>query len=122
MRVCQFRHDGKCTCSAAATHRRRVRKTYLFILQTLILVSNCQADPRLGRSWIYSSFASIVIFAFSTFDTGHPFSAASAYFWNVAASAPGTFPTTSIWLAVIVHPESTLSSESVTVVEMLSGV
>src|ERR1700758_5438583 len=28
----------------------------------------------------YSSFAFIVIFAFSTFDTGHPFSAASAYF------------------------------------------
>jgi hypothetical protein len=28
----------------------------------------------------YSSFAVIVIFAFSTFDTGHPFSAASAYF------------------------------------------
>jgi hypothetical protein len=28
----------------------------------------------------YSSFAVIVIFAFNTFDTGHPFSAASAYF------------------------------------------
>ena len=28
----------------------------------------------------YSSFALIVIFAFSTFDTGHPFSAASANF------------------------------------------
>jgi len=28
----------------------------------------------------YSSFAFIVIFAFNTFDTGHPFSAASAYF------------------------------------------
>jgi len=28
----------------------------------------------------YSNFAVIVIFAFSTFDTGHPFSAASAYF------------------------------------------
>src|SRR5215469_2346153 len=54
----------------------------------------------------YTSFAFIVIFAFSTFETGHPFSAASAYFWNVAASAPGTLPTTSIWLAVIVQPES----------------
>ncbi len=29
---------------------------------------------------VYSSFAVIVIFAFSTFDTGQPFSAASAYF------------------------------------------
>src|ERR1700733_8159382 len=47
----------------------------------------------------YPSFAVIEIFAFNTFDTGHPFSAASAYFWKVAASAPGTFPTTSIWLA-----------------------
>ena len=28
----------------------------------------------------YPSFALIVIFAFNTFDTGHPFSAASAYF------------------------------------------
>ena len=28
----------------------------------------------------YPSFAVIVIFAFNTFDTGHPFSAASAYF------------------------------------------
>jgi len=28
----------------------------------------------------YSSFAFIVIFAFNTFDTGQPFSAASAYF------------------------------------------
>src|SRR5579864_1055940 len=70
----------------------------------------------------YSSFALIVIFALSTFETGHPFSAASAYFWNVAASAPGTLPTTSIWLCVIVHPESSLSNERVTVVEMLSGV
>jgi hypothetical protein len=31
-------------------------------------------------SWPYSNFAVIVIFAFSTFDTGQPFSAASAYF------------------------------------------
>ena len=28
----------------------------------------------------YSNFAFIVIFAFSTLETGHPFSAASAYF------------------------------------------
>src|SRR5580765_5523606 len=32
------------------------------------------------RKPIYSSFAVIVIFAFSTFEPGHPFSAASAYF------------------------------------------
>src|SRR5271166_989808 len=70
----------------------------------------------------YTSFAFIVIFAFSTFDTGHPFSAASANFWNVAASAPGTLPTTSMWLDVIVHPESSFSIVSVMLVEMLSGV
>src|SRR5215469_4289493 len=70
----------------------------------------------------YSSFASIVIFAFSTFETGHPFSAASAYFWKVAASAPGTLPATSRWLAVIVQPESSFSMVRVTLVLMLSGV
>src|SRR4051812_29614317 len=77
---------------------------------------------RKTNSEIYSSLAFIVILAFRTFETGHPFSAASAYFWNVAASAPGTFPTTSIWLAVMVQPESSLSRERVTVVEILSGV
>jgi len=30
----------------------------------------------------YSSFALIVILALSTLETGQPFSAASAYFWN----------------------------------------
>lgn len=39
----------------------------------------CNPKPRAG-SPPYSSFAVIVIFAFSTFDTGHPVSAASAYF------------------------------------------
>ena len=91
MRVCQFRHDGKWTCIAAATHRRRVRKTYTSILQTRSHLSNLRKPEA-----VYASFAFIVIFAFSTFDTGHPFSAASAYFWKVAASAPGTLPTTSI--------------------------
>ena len=53
-------------------------------------------SARSDRILTYSSFAFIVIFAFSTFDTGHPFSAASAHFWKVAASAPGTLPTTSM--------------------------
>ena len=34
MRVCQFRHDGKWTFIAAATQSRRIRKTYISILQT----------------------------------------------------------------------------------------
>jgi hypothetical protein len=75
-----------------------------------------------GAAKLYPSFAVIEIFAFNTFDTGQPFSAASAHFWNVAASAPGTLPTTSRWLAVIVHPESSFSIVKVTLVEMLSGV
>jgi hypothetical protein len=53
----------------------------------------CRKAPE-ERTLPYSSFASMVIFAFRTFETGQPFSAPSAYFWNVAASAPGTLPTT----------------------------
>jgi hypothetical protein len=52
----------------------------------LIVVIRAQAVT-VRNSWkstsndrFYSSFAFIVIFAFSTFDTGQPFSAASAYF------------------------------------------
>ncbi len=88
MRVCQFRHDGKWTSIVAATQGRRIRKTCLSILQPLKNLSNrgrSFVDLRAlsgYRQWLspYSSFAFIVIFAFSTFETGHPFSAASAYF------------------------------------------
>ena len=38
-----------------------------------------------------SSFASIVICAFSNFDTGHPTLALFAISWNFASSAPGIF-------------------------------
>ena len=38
------------------------------------------SEPK-TENWVHpSSFAVIEIFAFSTFDTGQPFSAASAYF------------------------------------------
>ena len=108
MRVCQFRHDGKWTQFAAATKTAGLRLTFPF-LQALNPLSN-RANVFLRSSVIfvvkrldkeksaarYSNFAFIVIFAFRTLDTGHPFSAASAYFWNVAASAPGTLPTTSM--------------------------
>src|ERR1700751_1593892 len=79
-----------------------------------------QTDFARNLSAYCSSFAVIEIFAFKTLDTGQPFSAASAYFWKVAASAPGTRPTTSRWLAVIVQPESSFSRDSVTFVLMLS--
>jgi hypothetical protein len=42
-----------------------------------------------------SSFASIVILALSTLETGQPVLASPAAFWKAAASAPGTCPTTS---------------------------
>jgi len=77
---------------------RRVRKTNPSILQDLEKISSrsvlalslCASgvntlfrDPAIAR-WArfrsYPSFAFIEIFAFSTFETGQPFSAASAYF------------------------------------------
>ena len=48
-----------------------------------------------GRAGQASSAASIVIVAFSTFDTGHPALALLAAVWNFAASAPGTVALTS---------------------------
>src|SRR3954454_4836283 len=135
MRVCQFRHDGKWTI-ITGPESHRIRKTCTHILQACCRVSNCwpqvaeqascnhQHDRGHERlvSRCHPNFAVIEIFAFRTFETGHPFSAASAYFWKVAASAPGTFPTTSMRLVVIVQPESSFSNDNVTVVEMLSAV
>jgi hypothetical protein len=83
MRVCQFRHDGNLNCNAAAAPKAAVsgRLTVLF-LQPAISLSNhsCSCRRPKPESRIYPSFAVIEIFAFSTFDTGQPFSAASAYF------------------------------------------
>jgi len=53
---------------------------------------------------------------------GQPFFAASAAFVNVAASAFGTFPTTSRWMEVTVHPASVLSKFNLAFVSMESGV
>jgi hypothetical protein len=76
MRVCQFRHDGKWTFIAAATHSSPcLEDLHFYSTDTTPTVK-----PRAHSLPSYSSFAFIVIFAFSTFDTGHPFSAASAYF------------------------------------------
>src|SRR6202030_3157284 len=65
---------------------RRVRKTNTSILQPRQRLSNHQLhreNPKPGARKAeappYPSFAVIEIFAFSTFDTGQPFSAASAY-------------------------------------------
>ena len=48
-----------------------------------------------------SNFASIVICAFSSFDTGHPVLALFAISWNLALSAPRILADTLRWLAVI---------------------
>jgi hypothetical protein len=66
----------------------RVRKTNTSILQACHTLSNqppqCHPEQAFFAQrgiWApYPSFAVIEIFAFSTFDTGQPFSAASAYF------------------------------------------
>jgi hypothetical protein len=107
MRVCQFRHDGNLNCNAAAAKAAvsgrpttpfysqvracqtngspqrhtdtakmgGTKKTIKGFLPVFVVKSVSSAIPRL-----YVSFAVIEIFAFSTFDTGQPFSAASAYF------------------------------------------
>jgi hypothetical protein len=67
---------------------RRVRKINVSILQPRHKLSNRRLKVRImaclqacRTSFAgYPSFAVIEILAFRTFDTGHPFSAASAYF------------------------------------------
>src|SRR5688572_6085773 len=69
-----------------------------------------------------SSVASIVIVAFSTFDTGHPALALLAAVSNVAASAPGTDAFTTRCTAVIENPSPTFSNDTLADVRMLAGV
>src|SRR5271157_506465 len=68
------------------------------------------------------SLASIVIFAFSTCETGQPVSAALAASSNFALSAPGIFTVTSRCEEVMEKPASVLSNVIVAVVSMLSAV
>jgi hypothetical protein len=82
MRVCQFRHDGNLEL---AMQRRpqgppcQEDQHFYFTgtSQTVKPLTQLEAPQATTR---YPSFAVIEIFAFSTFDTGQPFSAASAYF------------------------------------------
>jgi hypothetical protein len=87
MRVCQFRHDGNLNCNAAAAPRPPCQEDQLFYFcsplsacQTTTAVAEGRRPKADARSPPYPSFAVIEIFAFNTFDSGHPFSAASAYF------------------------------------------
>ena len=84
MRVCQFRHDGNLDCNAAAALRPPCQEDQHLYFTGMSRPVNTptrlrNAGPE-SRSPAYPSFAVIEIFAFSTFDTGQPFSAASAYF------------------------------------------
>ena len=76
--------------------QQAINRSQTWSMSHSIAPSSSGSSAARSNSPIYSSFALIVIFAFNTFETGHPFSAASAYFWKVAASAPGTLPTTSM--------------------------
>ena len=57
-----------------------------------------------------SNFASIVICAFISLDTGHPVFAMVAICWNLSLSVPGILADTVRWLAVISKPSPTFSS------------
>ena len=66
---------------------RRVRKTNVSIftaryqpVKPRLQLPKGRSPKADARSPPYPSFAVIEIFAFNTFDTGQPFSAASAYF------------------------------------------
>src|ERR1035437_3096953 len=88
-------------------------------------IKKADENVRLSRNLelhFYPSFASIVIFALSTFETGHPAFAFCAAVLNASALAPGTFATTSRCTAVIAHPASSFSIVNVAEVLMLSGV
>src|SRR5579872_6207282 len=64
----------------------------------------------------------MVISAFKTRETGHPFLALSTAVRKAASSAPGIFAVTSKWLLVMVKPASVFSRVIVAFASMLSAV
>jgi hypothetical protein len=90
MRVCQFRHDGNLELAMQRRPRPPCQEDLLFYFTGMHQPvkrprkshetedRNSKLEARSPKH--YPSFAVIEIFAFNTFDTGHPFSAASAYF------------------------------------------
>jgi len=68
-----------------------------------------------------SRLASMVILAFSSFDTGQPVLALFAISSNFALSAPGIFATTIKWLAVISKPSPTFSAHLIPTDADLNG-
>jgi hypothetical protein len=70
------RWQSELQCSGGLGAAVSGRPTLLFLQYGNRLSNSMVAEARKT----YASFAVIEIFAFSTFDTGQPFSAASAYF------------------------------------------
>src|SRR5205085_11717298 len=70
----------------------------------------------------FTSVASMVIFAFKSFDTGHPALALPASSSSLAWSAPGTFAFNVRCTAVMAKPSATFSSVTSAVVSMRSAV
>jgi hypothetical protein len=75
-------HPERSKCETLVKHLRSRRIPTISPVRESSLLSfeKPRRESRQVDANVYSSFAFIVIFAFSTFDTGHPFSAASAYF------------------------------------------
>ena len=80
-------------------------------LRSLLLmpVRAVSATPDSDRCAYGSSFASIVISAFSSREMGQPAFASLAAVWSFAPSAPGIFAVTLRWTRVTVQPGSSLS-------------
>src|SRR5262245_33069837 len=88
-----------------------------------VIWSSCQCDLAAGSQ--ESSFASTVSFSrpgLSSAETGQVSLVASAAWLNVAWSMPGTSPSVSRWIAVILKPSGPLLSVSVARVRIVVGV
>ncbi len=79
MRVCQFRHDGNLDLQCSGGQEAAVQEDLHFYFTGRLRPVKPPLRLRMPKP-SYPSFAVIEIFAFNTFDTGQPFSAASAYF------------------------------------------
>src|SRR5688572_24343621 len=90
---------------AAAIAARMASVGFVTVSDRRSIIDAAEAPP-------YSSVASIVMVALSTFDTGQPALALLAAVSNCGASAPGTLAFTVRCTAVIENPSPTFSSDT----------